>query len=404
MRLRDLLLSTRTVDATVLAQAEAHALQVQRPVVNVLVAFNVVDGSRLARLLSRALRYDFIDVMTLEVHPRLLEVVPRHAAERYRVLPIGVKPGVGGSLLYLGMSDPTDEETIRTVETATGLRVEPLVCDDAALQRSLDKHYGLVLNAGALVGTLVPDAQQPHPEFLTESTAEALRYVQGVRSAEEPTVDVYGARDAAGAPPRRPLPLDEPTRDVRRIDVLEDWTRADAQRVPTVPGQLLPALGEPTVVPGEPIDDEPFEEPFEEPTDPDRARAPAPVLFTPTRSQAAADLPRVVVAMTPSSESLRDELAGLIGDVVVLDDHVEACKAAVGHAALVLVGAQRRPAVLRALLDLEDLQTRPRVVVLGGDPGLRLLACVDDAAEAPTDHRAAAVAILAGLRRAGVEV
>jgi len=400
MRLRDLLLSTRTVDPTVLAQAEAHALQVQRPVANVLVAFNVVDGARLARLLSRALRYEFIDVFAVEVHPRLLEVVPRHAAERYRVLPIGVKPGVAGSLLYLAMSDPTDEETIRTVETATGLRVEPLVCDDAILQRSLDKHYGLVLNAGALVGTLVADGRQQNPEFLTESTAEALRYVQGVRSVEEPTVDVNVPRRPVVPPLRLSTALEDPTREVRRVEALHDPTRADAQRVPTAPGKSLSALGEPTLVPGEPIEDEPFDER----TDPDRARAPAPVFFTPTRSQTAAELPRVVVAMTPSSTTLRDELAGLIGDVVVVDDDVEACKAAVGHAALVLVGARRRSALLRALLDLEDLPTRPRVVVLGGDPGLRLLACVDYAAEAPGDQRAAAVAILAGLRHAGVEV
>jgi hypothetical protein len=128
------------------------------------------------------------------------------------------------------------------------------------------------------------------------------------------------------------------------------------------------------------------------------------VFFTPTRSQAAADLPRVVVAMQPASSGLRDELAGLIGDVLVVDDDVEACRAAVGQAALVLVGTRRRSALLRALLDLEDLPTRPRVVVLGGDPGLRLLACVDHAADAPADERAVAVAILAGLRHAGVDV
>ena len=396
MRLHDVLLSTRTVDPTVLSQAQAHALRVQRPVVNVLVAFSVVDGGRLARLLSRALRYEFIDVMAVDVHPRLLEVVPRHAAERYRVLPIGVKPGVAGSLLYLAMSDPTDEETLRTVEAATGLRVEPLVCDDAALQRSLDKHYGLVLNAGALVGTLVAEAR-PNLEFLTESTAEALRYVQGARSVEQATDDVGVARrvgaDGSSA-------LAEQTRDLRRADHLHDPTRADGQQAPTDPGQRLSALGEPTLVPGELIDDEPFEEP----TNPDRTKSPAPVFFTSPSSQLAIDMPRVVVAMTPPSPVVREELAGLIGDVVVVDDEVEACKTAIGHAAVVLVGARRGSALLRALLDLEDLPNRPRVVILGGDPGLRLLACADYAAEAPTDVRAMAVAVLAGLRHAGVQV
>lgn len=394
MRLHDLLLSTRTVDPTVLSQAEAHALRVQRPVVNVLVAFGVVDGGRLARLLSRALRYELIDVMAVEVHPRLLEVVPRHAAERYRALPIGVKSGVVGSLLYLAMSDPTDEETLRTVELATGLRVEPLVCDDAELQRSLDKHYGLVLNAGALVGTLVAEAR-PNLEFLTESTAEALRYVQGGRSIEEPTVDA-GTVGRVGVEGSRA----DQARDRVGALALHAPTRTDGQRVRTEPRRSLSALGDPTLVPGELIDDKHFEEP----TNPDRTRAPAPVFFTPSGSQVAIELPRVVVAMTPPSPVVLEELAELIGDVVVVDDEVEACKAAIGHAAVVLVGARRRSALLRALLDLEDLPARPRIVLIGGDSGLRLLACADYAAEGPSDVRATAVAVLAGLRHAGVEV
>ena len=173
MHVRELILQAQLLDATTLAQAESHAQQTQVPLVRVLVGFNVVDGRKLARLLSRALRFELIDVAAVEIHPRLLEVVPRHAAERLRVLPIGVKQGVGGGRLYLAMSDPGDDSVIDLVEKATGLVVEALVCDDAALQASFDKHYGVaVVDAPVLVGDLVGAG---NTDFLTDSTADCLR-------------------------------------------------------------------------------------------------------------------------------------------------------------------------------------------------------------------------------------
>ena len=182
MRVRELILQARMLDATTLAQAELHAKQTQVPLVRVLVGFNVVDGRKLARLLSRALHFELIDVAAVEIHPRLLEVVPRHAAERLRVLPIGVKQGVGGGRLYLAMSDPADDGVIDLVENATGLVVEALVCDDAVLQASFDKHYGVaVVYAPVLVGDLVGAG---NTDFLTDSTADALQLLQVVRSTE----------------------------------------------------------------------------------------------------------------------------------------------------------------------------------------------------------------------------
>ena len=184
MRLRDLLLSTRIIDATVLARAEAHAEHAQLPLVRVLVGFKVVDGRVLARLLSRALHFEIIDVAAIDIHPQLLQIVPRHAAELLRVLPIGVKRGVTGGSLYLAMADPTDEDTITTVETATGLAVEQLVCDDDVLQACFEKHYG---NQGSDTPVLVGDlVSQGNREFRTESTAGALRHVHTAPSADVP--------------------------------------------------------------------------------------------------------------------------------------------------------------------------------------------------------------------------
>ena len=112
----------------------------------------------------------------------------------------------------------------------------------------------------------------------------------------------------------------------------------------------------------------------------------------------------MVVATSRKAPLLRTELRELVGDVDVVFDDVEACHLAVSHQALVLIEPKARSALLRALLDLEELEPRPRIVVLGGDPALRLLAFVDHQADAPQDDRAVAIAVMAALRQAGVDV
>ncbi len=417
MQLRDLLLSTKTIDATVLAQAEAHAAQTQVQLVHVLVSFKVVEGRRLARLMSRALHYELIDVVAVDIHPKLLEVVPRHAAEAYRILPIGVKQAVVGPKLYLAMADPTNEATVAAVEAATGLQVEALICDDERLQVALEKHYGpLVADAPVLVGDLV--GQGHSTEFLTESTAEALRFVQTVRSADVvplsdgdgPTIEISLHRRPASLALGPDLIVDtkfsRPT-SMALGEAVADATAADVPlpQKPAVTVATNSPLDESTIVPDEDI----VRGSHHVVTAPS---APTPRAKTASSSVApkvkpsssSSKAPSVVVATSRKAPLLRTELRELVGAVDVVFDDVEACLLAVDHAALVLIEPRARSALLRALLDLEELEARPRIVVLGGDPALRVLAFVDHHADAPTDDRAVAIAVVAALRQAGVGV
>ena len=409
MRLRELLLHAHLLDASTLAQAEAHAAATAQPLVHVLVSYQVVEGRRLARLLSRALHFELIDVFAVEIHPRLLEVVPRKAAEQFRILPIGVKQGLQRQQLYLAMSDPSDDAAISAVEAATGLSVEPLVCDDLVLQASFDKHYGAPAVAGdVLVGALV---EEPNHEFLTESTAEALRYVQNVRSADVvmeaaldgPTIDFTRQRRPAsialasvlvGMPGEVTLETERPRRGTQAT------TAAALGNEPTV---AISAIRTDRHKLGMTTDSEDVEP--ELPVD--------EALFAPTKEMALegvtlrgpslSDSEAIVVAYQ-GDPLVRAELHELLAGVIVVDDDVAACLAAVTCGALVLISPRTSSGLLRALLDLEELESRPRIVVLGGDPALRVLAFVDEYGEMPSEPRAVAIAVLAALRQSGVAV
>lgn len=354
MHLRDLLLQARLIDPTTLAQAEAHARQVQRPLVHVLATFNVVEPRAMARVLERALQarpagpVSFIDVAAVEVHPRLLQLVPRHAAEQWRILPIA--KARGDELLYLAMSDPCDEAAVAAVARATGLQIHPLVCDDAVLSRTLDRHYGI--DAPVLVGAMVEAAIDD--DFLTESTAEVVGFL---RSASE------GHRATS-------LALDDLTVEMQRTARPASLALGDVSPQPTQ-RHAMPVFSSQAVTPAEP-----------------RREG--------KRAQ------RVVVAARRDDAVLKTALRQMLGDAVevVLDD-VAGVRLAQDAAVLVLVEPVAKSTLLRALLDLEDTPDRARVLVLGGGATFGELSVVDDHGASAHEPHALAVAVFAGLRRLG---
>lgn len=456
MRLREILLRSHAVDAGVLSQAEQMSAATGAPVVHILVRYQIVEGRWLARLLSRAAHVELIDVAAIDIHRRLLEVVPRHAAERLRVLPIGVKRTAAGERLYLAMADPTDDGVVDVVEKATGRTVEPMCLDDDALSRSLDRHYGPPApvvddEPAVLVGVLDrarERALEAGGEFLTESTAEALRLVQTVRSNDLPQlspVDVGDGDIVEGVDDETPTleltrqqrpasialanALAEVTADVQRggprslPTMQEVWGQASATAATTLEPlrSELPISGERSAV-----DLAPDEELFDSPTTPSRAAVPGAgvqttvAAKTTTMAKPAMDPPSIlpnatarVFVSTPQGVSSRDraalheELLDLFGQVELDDDAVAACRNAVRGRALVLLAPRPQSALLRALLDLEERQPRPRIVILGGDPSLRMLAFVDHHADMPDmtlGARAVGVAVMVALRQVGVRL
>ncbi len=407
MRFREILVRSHAVDAAVLAQAEQVAAQTQAPLVHVLVRYQVVDGNKLARLLARALHVNFIDVGGIDVHPGLLQVIPRYAAERLRILPIGVTQAPAGERLFLAMADPSDDDTIAIVEKATGRTIEPLACDDDALSRSFDRHYAVAVvgedvDAPVLVGQLAEGAEGS--ELLTESTAEALRFA---RSPQAPRLE-----------------LDGPTLDLRRRPAsvsLAALTEATADTLAPQRGRTLPevrgARSQDTSAALSELGIEP-------PSVVGRGAASSSVLLTALRDDAlygetvevegvrSLNRPppsRVTLALpaelAPDERAtLMSELVDLLGPVDVDIDAMAACRAARGARALVLMAPRNHPTLLAALLDLNEDEHRPCIIVLGGDLELRLLDFVDQHAELPDGARAIALAVTVALRQVGIRL
>lgn len=432
MRLADLLLGSRTIDEAVLHKALTHGAQVQRPLANVLVAYQVVEARRIARLLSRALKVDVTDVLAVTIHPRVLELIPRHAAERFRVLPVGVKSSASGNRLYLAMSDPTDADTVAAIAAAVGLPVEPMLCDDAVLQRAFDVHYRVVVPDPMAAPMTMPapptPPPTPDPGFLTDSTADALFDLEYARPHGGGRVGDprRGAVSAAlGLEPTGSQPLPEPV----AVGALVD--EAVVGQVATAATSASPApsmWAPPGVVFGAPLDLPPDhgDDPFGGESLPPDAAAwaasqegapltvteapsawsapahPLPSASTPGPMSSVASVSRVIVASTVAASALRELLWERLGPVEVVADAAAACAAAIGQPAVVLVEPSHGNELLRALLEFDDLEVRPRVVIVGGDASLRFMGCVDLQVEMPPRRGDLVDVIHGALRQVGI--
>jgi len=94
----------------------------------------------LAYFLSEHLDAPYAHPKTLlEIDPKIIALIPRTLAEKYKILPFSVKR----KRLRMVMIDPLDLETIRELSFITGYIIEPMVTPEAQLLEALEKFYGI---------------------------------------------------------------------------------------------------------------------------------------------------------------------------------------------------------------------------------------------------------------------
>ena len=105
-----------------------------------LIELGYIGEDELARFLSSKLAVPFIAVeRLLAIPPQIIELVPRHIAVAYRVIPLHREK----TRLYLVMSDPTDLKAIDDISFVTGLIIKPVIAPEVRLVQALGKYYGL---------------------------------------------------------------------------------------------------------------------------------------------------------------------------------------------------------------------------------------------------------------------
>jgi hypothetical protein len=188
MKLAEMLARSRLVSREKIEEAQTYAAENNGPMSRALVKVGAIDGLRLSEFLKRSLRINFVDLDRQPVAAPVLREVAGPIAYRLRVFPIALKKGRHEDVLWLGMTDPTDETARREVEITAGKKVVPLLVEEEALSRAIKEHYADELGSGQGEDTSVRKigvAMIRAPDDLGGSNDDDLPVVGGALVSEE---------------------------------------------------------------------------------------------------------------------------------------------------------------------------------------------------------------------------
>lgn len=143
-----------------LAAAEAHARTSGERLVVALVEIAGVADVAICSALAGWLK--LVPIGHLDPEPEAIRELGQEAAHRLRALPMSVEVPIDGPrLLRVAMADPTDEEALDEIESATGCRVDPVLARLSVLDDALTRAYRAFVTQ---VMPRTPSATVPVPE------------------------------------------------------------------------------------------------------------------------------------------------------------------------------------------------------------------------------------------------
>jgi len=136
-RIGELLIDAGLVDSHQLT--EGLNLQEQRgtKIVETLITLGYLTAENFVEFLARQPGIASIDLSKYEIPRELVSLIPRELAVKHERFPIDKL----GKLLTVGMVCPLDTATVKQIESATGLRVKPLLCAPNDIRAAIERYY-----------------------------------------------------------------------------------------------------------------------------------------------------------------------------------------------------------------------------------------------------------------------
>ncbi len=102
-----------------------------------LTKLGFVSEDELTRFLSTQYGIPTVDLITQDIDPDIIKLIPEEVVRKYHIMPIERT----GSTLVIAMSDPSNIFAIDDIKFLTGYNVEPLVASDEAIKAAIDEYY-----------------------------------------------------------------------------------------------------------------------------------------------------------------------------------------------------------------------------------------------------------------------
>lgn len=132
-----MLLAAKMIDEIQMEIALAEHERTGKRIGSTLIDLNFVDENVLAAFLSKQVDIPCISLLHVDIPRKVLRRIPARLARQCLSIPIRVE----GTTIEVAMVDPTDSATVELLETATSLKVRPLIAPESSVQKMLDKLY-----------------------------------------------------------------------------------------------------------------------------------------------------------------------------------------------------------------------------------------------------------------------
>ncbi len=140
-KLGELLIESGLIDEGQLATALAHQRNWGGRLGENLVKLGFLTERQLLDFLSRHFKLPKVDFTRFRVQPQIIKLLSPEKAKRLRVVPLGIKTEKGKKVLFVAVSDPTNVSAIDEIAFITGMRVQPVVATDTALEAAIKYYY-----------------------------------------------------------------------------------------------------------------------------------------------------------------------------------------------------------------------------------------------------------------------
>jgi hypothetical protein len=137
-RLGELLVRSGQITTDQLQTALDQQTQTGQALGHTLMALGFVSEETMRGALCAQVHVNFFDFDLIKLDPSLARLVNEKYASRHRVVPLFR----AGSMLVVGVDDPTDTSVVEDLQLLLGMRVEMVTSTTNKIQRAISRLYG----------------------------------------------------------------------------------------------------------------------------------------------------------------------------------------------------------------------------------------------------------------------
>ncbi len=140
-KLGELLIEAHMISESQLKAALSNQRSYGGRLGTILVKMGFLKEIDMLKFLSKQLNLPMVDLHKIVVEQKVIDLIPADVAEKYNILPLGIKVLSGKPLLHIAMSDPTNLGAIDTIQFTAGYKIQPVLALDSSLTDFINFYY-----------------------------------------------------------------------------------------------------------------------------------------------------------------------------------------------------------------------------------------------------------------------